>query len=55
MGIEIYTLGINVTNEAEVDSGIFKIEEDVGYIDILVNNAGIIKRVPILDMPVEEF
>jgi gluconate 5-dehydrogenase len=54
-GIEVYTLVFNVTDEADVDAGITKIEQDVGTIDILVNNAGIIKRIPILDMPVEEY
>lgn len=32
-----------------------KIEQEVGTIDILVNNAGIIRRIPMLDMKVEEF
>jgi len=54
-GIDAYTLIFNVTDEAAVDAGISKIEEEVGTIDILVNNAGIIKRVPILDMPVEDY
>lgn len=54
-GLDVYTLVFDVTNEAEVDAGISKIEAEVGNVDILVNNAGIIKRVPILDMPVEEF
>ncbi|MEE4217852.1 MAG: gluconate 5-dehydrogenase [Xanthomonadales bacterium] len=54
-GLDVYTLVFDVTNEAEVDAGISKIEAEVGDIDILVNNAGIIKRIPILDMPVEEF
>ena len=54
-GIDAYTLVFDVTNEADVDAGISRIEEEVGTIDILVNNAGIIKRVPILDMPVEEY
>lgn len=54
-GIDAYTLIFNVTDEAAVDAGISKIEEEVGTIDILVNNAGIIKRIPILDMPVEEY
>ncbi len=54
-GIDAYTLVFNVTSEEEVDAGISKIEAEVGEIDILVNNAGIIKRVPILDMPVGEF
>ncbi len=54
-GIDAYTLVFNVTDEAAVDAGITQIENEVGPIDILVNNAGIIKRVPILDMPVEEY
>lgn len=54
-GIDAYTLSFNVTDEAQVDAGISKIEDEVGEIDILVNNAGIIKRIPILDMPVEDF
>ncbi len=54
-GIDVYTLVFNVTDEAEVDKGITQIEKEVGTIDILVNNAGIIKRIPILDMPVDDF
>ena len=54
-GIDVYTLKFDVTNEAEVDAGISKIEAEVGEIDILVNNAGIIKRIPILDMPIADF
>lgn len=54
-GIDAYVINFNVTSEAEVDAGISRIEADVGEIDILVNNAGIIKRVPILDMPVEDY
>jgi len=54
-GIEAYTLLFDVTDEVAVDAGISKIEADVGPIDILVNNAGIIKRVPILDMPVDDY
>lgn len=54
-GIDVYTTVFNVTDEEAVDAGISRIEKEVGTIDILVNNAGIIKRVPILDMPVEDF
>ncbi len=54
-GIDVYTLVFNVTDEKDVDAGISKIEKEVGTIDILVNNAGIIKRIPILDMPVAEY
>jgi len=54
-GIDAYTIVFNVTDEAAVDAGITQIEKDVGTIDILVNNAGIIKRIPILDMPVDDY
>ena len=54
-GLDVYTLVFDVTDEASVDAGISEIESEVGDIDILVNNAGIIKRIPILEMPVKEF
>jgi gluconate 5-dehydrogenase len=54
-GLRVYTLVFDVTDEAAVDRGISAIERNVGPIDILVNNAGIIKRIPILDMPVSDF
>ncbi|RLD36105.1 MAG: gluconate 5-dehydrogenase [Bacteroidetes bacterium] len=54
-GIDVATYLFDVTNEAEVIEGLRIIEKEVAPIDILVNNAGIIKRVPILDMDVEEF
>lgn len=55
MGLDVYTLVFDVTNETAVDKGISEIEKNVGPVDILVNNAGIIKRIPILDMPVADF
>ena len=54
-GISVFTVVFNVTDEADVDRGISIIEREVGTIDILVNNAGIIKRIPILDMPIADF
>lgn len=54
-GIEVFTVLFNVTDEHAVDAGVSQIEKEVGDIDILVNNAGIIKRIPILDMPVSDF
>lgn len=54
-GIDVYTLVFNVTKQDEVDKAITQIENDLGPVDILVNNAGIIKRIPILDMPIEDF
>ncbi len=55
VGINVYTLKFDVTNEEDVDKGISKIEQEVGAVDILVNNAGIIKRIPILDMPIADY
>jgi gluconate 5-dehydrogenase len=54
-GLEVHTFLFDVTDEAAVDLGVSQIEQEVGDIDILVNNAGIIKRIPILDMPVEDY
>ncbi len=54
-GLDVYTINFNVTSEADVDKGVSQIEKEVGPIDILVNNAGIIKRIPILDMPMDDF
>ncbi|MBN2350666.1 MAG: gluconate 5-dehydrogenase [Bacteroidales bacterium] len=53
--LEVFTLVFDVTDEADVDRGISRIEKQTGTIDILVNNAGIIKRIPILDMPVTDY
>ncbi|MBW6502283.1 MAG: gluconate 5-dehydrogenase [Bacteroidales bacterium] len=53
--LDVYTLNFDVTAENEVDRGISEIETNTGPVDILVNNAGIIKRIPILDMPVADF
>jgi gluconate 5-dehydrogenase len=54
-GLQVYTLIFDVTDEQAVNNGITEIEKNVGPIDILVNNAGIIKRIPILDMSVEDY
>jgi gluconate 5-dehydrogenase len=54
-GLDVYTLKFDVTDELDVDRGITQIEKSVGSIDILVNNAGIIKRIPILNMPVADY
>lgn len=54
-GLDVFTVVFNVTDEADVDRGIALIEQNIGPVDILVNNAGIIKRIPILKMPVEDF
>ncbi|WP_418264617.1 gluconate 5-dehydrogenase [Flavobacterium faecale] len=55
VGIEAYGYIFDVTDEAAVIANIAKIEAEVGPIDILINNAGIIKRIPMVDMEVEDF
>ena len=45
----------DVTDEKEVAAAVEQIESEVGPIDILINNAGIIRRVPLLDMPLDEW
>lgn len=54
-GIDAVGYRFDVTNEAEVESAIVKINAEVGPIDILINNAGIIKRIPALEMTADEF
>jgi gluconate 5-dehydrogenase len=54
-GSDVFTLLFNVTDEKDVDRGISLIEKNVGPVDILVNNAGIIKRIPILDMSIDDY
>jgi gluconate 5-dehydrogenase len=55
MGFDVRGYKFSVTDETETENGIAHIEKEVGPIDILVNNAGIIKRVPILDMSLEDW
>ena len=54
-GFEASGYRFDVTDENEVAAAVEKIESDIGPIDILVNNAGIIRRVPLLDMPLDEW
>ena len=54
-GITAHGYLFNVTDETQVNEAIATIESDVGPIDILVNNAGIIRRTPLLEMPLAEW
>lgn len=54
-GIEAHGYVCDVTDEAAVVKFVKMIEAEIGSIDILVNNAGIIRRIPMLEMPAEEF
>ncbi len=55
LGYQAHGYQFNVTDAREVEAAVEKIEKDVGPIDILVNNAGIIKRIPLLEMPMEDW
>lgn len=54
-GIKVHIYQLDVTDEADAESTVARIEKEVGPIDILVNNAGIIKRIPILEMKADDF
>ncbi|WP_101688189.1 gluconate 5-dehydrogenase [Dysgonomonas massiliensis] len=54
-GIDAYGYACDVTKEDQVKAMVADVAAKLGDIDILVNNAGIIKRIPALDMSVEEF
>lgn len=54
-GINAHGYVCDVTNEAQVNELIAKVEKEVGVVDILVNNAGIIKRIPMHEMSADEF
>lgn len=54
-GLEVKGYVCDVTCEAEVKNMVAEIEKELGTIDILVNNAGIIRRIPAVDMEIDEF
>ena len=54
-GIDAHGYICDVTHEDEVIAMTEQIKKDLGPIDILVNNAGIIKRIPMIEMSVEDF
>ncbi len=54
-GIDAHGYVCDVTDDEAVANLTHELEETFGKIDILVNNAGIIKRIPMLDMSVEDF
>ncbi|WP_199704162.1 gluconate 5-dehydrogenase [Butyrivibrio sp. XB500-5] len=55
LGIEAFGEVCDVTDEKQVKDFVAKVEQKVGTIDILVNNAGIIKRIPMIEMTVEQW
>ena len=54
-GVEAAGYRFDVTNEEEVEAAVEKVQSEVGPIDILINNAGIIRRVPLLEMPLDDW
>lgn len=54
-GLTVHSALFDVTNDEAVKSSVDRIEKEIGPIDILINNAGIIKRIPILEMEVDQF
>ncbi|MDF7664271.1 gluconate 5-dehydrogenase [Bifidobacterium sp. ESL0763] len=54
-GIDVHGYVADVTDEQQVADLVSSIDKELGGVDILVNNAGIIKRIPMLDMSVEDF
>ena len=54
-GIDAKGYIADVTDEKQVQQLVANVERDLGTIGILVNNAGIIKRIPMLEMSVEDF
>lgn len=54
-GIDAKGYVCDVTDEKAIKECYASITKDLGPVDILVNNAGIIKRVPMVDMDVEDF
>ena len=55
IGIKAHGYVCDVTNEEQVQAMIKLIETEVGSVDILVNNAGIIKRIPMVEMSVQDW
>lgn len=45
----------DVTDKAQVDAGVEKIESEIGPIDILINNAGMQYRTQLEDFPADKF
>ncbi len=55
MGVSAKGYVCDVTDEPAVQELVKIIEQEVAPVDILVNNAGIIRRIPMTEMPVEEW
>ncbi|WP_299547792.1 SDR family NAD(P)-dependent oxidoreductase [Seonamhaeicola sp.] len=54
-GIEVTTACFDVSDVEQVKLGVKGLIDKIGNIDILINSAGIIKRIPLLEMDIEDF
>jgi len=54
-GIDARGYICDVSDEKQVAEMVAAVERDLGSVDILVNNAGVIRRVPMCDMPADDF
>lgn len=54
-GFKAHAMAFNVTQSAEVNAAVAKIESEIGPIDVLVNNAGIQRRRPFLEFPEQDW
>lgn len=46
-GLNVHAIGFDVTDEAAVQAGITRIEQEIGALDVLVNNTGVQIRGPL--------
>ncbi len=54
-GAEVFEAPFDVTDRAEVEPGVRRIEDEFGPLDILVNNAGVQRRAPLEDFTDEDW
>jgi len=55
LGRRAHAVQIDVTREADVEEALAGAIAALGHLDILVNNAGVQQRIPMVDMPVDDF
>lgn len=55
VGVETTSVGVDITDEAEVEAMVETVEERLGPIDILLNNAGVAANSPAEETPLEEW
>jgi len=55
LGIHAIGLGVDVSEEQQVDAMVSQVERALGSVDILVNNAGIVSTAPLLEVSSAEW